>query len=100
MSRLVRTVCLVAALAAWQAGCDGSAADASRPSSTTAEVSPKIVTVVTVRWTTAEPSVGYVEFGPSQAFGFRTPVEATPTLTHVATLLGLTANTVLSLIHI
>ncbi len=94
MSQLVRTACLVAALAAWQAGCDGSAADASRPSSTTAEVSAKIVTVVTVRWTTAEPSVGYVEFGPSQAFGFRTPVETTPTLTHVATLLGLTANTV------
>lgn len=88
-----KAVCLAAAVATWVGGCGESGSDPSRPSGVTAEVSRKIVTVVTVRWTTAEPSVGYVEFGPTKAFGSSTPVELSPTLEHSATLLGLTADT-------
>jgi hypothetical protein len=73
--------------------CGSSTPDGNRPSQVTAEVSPKIATVVTVRWTTATPSVGFVEFGPTQALGSRTPVESSPALNHTATLLGLTAGT-------
>ncbi|HEX6278294.1 MAG TPA: hypothetical protein VFZ53_34850, partial [Polyangiaceae bacterium] len=32
----------------------------------TAEVSENVSTVVTVRWTTEEPSTGYVEYGPTK----------------------------------
>lgn len=83
----------VAGLALCLHGCGSSAVDPHRPSQVSAEVSPTIVTVVTVRWTTAEPSVGYVEFGPTTSLGSRTPVEATPAVNHAATLLGLTADT-------
>ena len=64
-----------------------------RPSGVMAEVSENIHTVVTVRWTTAVDSIGYVEFGPTHEMTFHTPIEATPAKDHTATLLGLTADT-------
>lgn len=59
------------------------------PTDITAEVSPHVVTVVRVRWTTAQPTVGYVEFGETDGYRWRTPTEATPTTEHEALLLGL-----------
>ena len=56
-------------------------------------VSEQIATVVTVTWKTDVLTTGYVEFGPTPAFGFRTSVEKVAALEHTATLLGLTADT-------
>jgi hypothetical protein len=86
-------VCLVVGGMAGMGGCGSSEPDGRKPSAVTAEVSPTIVTVVTVRWTTGQPSVGYVEYGPTRDLGLRTPVEAAATVNHAATLLGLTAET-------
>jgi hypothetical protein len=58
-----------------------------------AEVSSEISTVIHVSWKTSEPSVGYVEFGPTSAMTMRTPTETTPAKDHAASLLGLTADT-------
>jgi hypothetical protein len=63
------------------------------PSHVMAEISDTIATVVKLRWTTGEPTVGYVEYGPTAALGLRTPTEATPTTAHATALLGLTAET-------
>jgi hypothetical protein len=71
----------------------GDSADPMRPSGVMAEVSENIHTVVTVRWTTAVDSIGYVEFGPTREMTFNTPLETTPARDHTATLLGLTADT-------
>jgi hypothetical protein len=94
----VARLSLLAGLSVGLLGCGSSQVEPLRPSQVTAEVSPKIVTVVTVRWTTAEPSVGYVEFGPelgpTKSLESHTPVEAVPTTNHTATLLGLTADTI------
>jgi hypothetical protein len=72
----------------------GGGSDAKKPSNVTAEVADKVATVVKVGWTTATPSTGYVEYGPTAALGLRTPAETTATTSHAAILLGLTANTV------
>ena len=74
--------------------CGGGSPDAEAPTNVTAEVSATISTVVHVKWKTSEPSVGYVEFGPTQAMTMRTPTETTPATDHTASLLGLTADTV------
>ena len=71
----------------------GDPADPMRPSGVIAEVSENIHTVVTVRWTTAVDTIGYVEFGPTREMTFNTPIETTPAKEHAATLLGLTADT-------
>lgn len=55
----------------------------------TAEVSPVIPTVVTVRWTTDVESVGFVTFGD----GRTTPIETVPATEHSAVLLGLHTET-------
>jgi hypothetical protein len=75
-----------------QAACS-QASDPRRPSQVVAEMSDTIATVVKLRWTTGEPTVGCVEYGPTASLGLRTPTESTPTTTHVAALLGLTAET-------
>jgi hypothetical protein len=54
------------------------------PVNVTAALSDQIATVVTVHWTTAVPTTGYVEFGPTGALGRRTAVETTPALDHSA----------------
>ena len=75
------------ALALLCAAC-GDPADPMRPSGVMAEVSENIHTVVTVRWTTAVETIGYVEFGPTHEMTFHTPIEAAPAKDHKATLLG------------
>lgn len=57
----------------------------------TATVSELIPTVVTVTWTTEQPSLGQVAFGPDLAL--LTPLEETATTEHSAILLGLPADT-------
>jgi hypothetical protein len=88
---------VVATLSLFAGACGGSSPDPKAPTNVMAEVSLAIATVVHVRWTTTEASVGYVEFGPTQAMTTwaRTPVETTPAIDHTASLLGLTADTVI-----
>ena len=71
----------------------GGGNNATRPSNVTAEVADKVATVVKVRWTTAMPSVGYVEYGATAALGLRTPTETAAATNHEVLLLGLTADT-------
>ena len=71
----------------------GGGNDARRPSNLAADVAAQVATVVKVRWTTAMPSVGYVEYGPTPALGLRAPTETERTTSHSALLLGLTADT-------
>jgi Arylsulfotransferase (ASST)/Purple acid Phosphatase, N-terminal domain len=73
-------------------GC-GDAGDASAPVGVGAQLSASISTVVNVSWTTDEASVGYVEYGTTEALGNRTPIEEQPTREHRQSLLGLTADT-------
>jgi hypothetical protein len=72
-------------------GC-GSDDDAGAPSDVRAEVSENIATVVNVHWTTAEPTVGRVEYGPTSALGQTTPLERTRATVHTQALLGLAAD--------
>jgi hypothetical protein len=68
------------------------AANPKRPAQVTAEVSANIATVIKVRWTTDEPTIGYVEYGPTRELELRTPTETVAAPAHEATLLGLTAD--------
>lgn len=70
----------------------GASSSPTRPSQVVAEISDTIATVVKVRWTTAEPTLGYVEYGPTKALGSRTPAEAGRAKEHAAALLGMTAD--------
>jgi len=89
LSRLARGVVLTQSLA----GCGSSEADqATRPMNVQAEVSENIATVVLVRWTTDEPTRGYVQYGPTDAMTRRTPVEDEPAREHSRVLLGLTTE--------
>ena len=54
-----------------------------------AEVSETMPTVVTVRWTTAQPTVGFVAFGEQSNELTRGTLESEPTTEHEATLVGL-----------
>ncbi len=58
-----------------------------------ASIREDVPTVLTVTWTTAEPTVGRVEFGSSADLGLSTPEEPEPTTEHTRTLLGLPAGT-------
>ena len=58
-----------------------------------AEVSDSIRTVVNVTWTTDEPTIGYVQYGPTEDMEFSTPLEAEEGSEHRMTLLGLKADT-------
>lgn len=71
-------------------GCGGED-ELAPPSDVSAELSD-IATVVRVTWQTSEPSVGYVEYGPTEELGNVTPIEAEATTDHDVTLLGLTAS--------
>ena len=72
----------------------GESGDARRPSAVLAQVSENISTVVNVRWTTEQASIGYIEYGPTEAMELNTPLEAEATKRHARSLLGLTADTV------
>jgi hypothetical protein len=71
----------------------GDSEDARAPRDVVAEVSDDISTVVNVRWRTDEPSIGYVQYGPTEAMELNTPLEAEEGTEHSLTLLGLTADT-------
>ena len=58
----------------------------------TAEISEYVHTVVIVRWSTAEPTTGYVEFGPDDEYGQTTLTTAEGT-EHEVLLLGQPADT-------
>ena len=47
-----------------------------------------------VTWTTEEPSIGYVEYGPTEAMELSTPLEAKEREEHTLDLLGLKPDTV------
>jgi hypothetical protein len=75
------------------AGCtheDKPGDDTLTVESVSAEVDENIATVVHVSWTTDVESGGYVEFGPDDTYGHRTP-EVEAGVDHTATLLGLPA---------
>lgn len=80
----------IALLALW--GC-GDSAEPIRPTQVEAEVSEEVATVVTVRWTTERPTIGYVEYGPTEDFGEETPIEVDPSRRHSVNLLGLRSDT-------
>jgi hypothetical protein len=90
-----RAALVLLALGAGACGGGAAAPDPKAPTGVTAQVSTAIRTVVHVRWTTAEASIGYVEFGPTGAMEMKTPVETTPATEHTAALLGLSADTVI-----
>ena len=62
------------------------------PADVTAEVSPVIGTVVTVRWTTSDAVAGYVEYGTTEDLGMVTATESEPTTDHEVVILGLSAQ--------
>ncbi len=72
---------------------DAGDGETSMISGIDAEVSDAVSTVVTVQWTTQTPTSGYVAFGPTEALGNRTPLEADADTDHEALLLGLSAET-------
>ncbi len=74
------------------AGCS-EASPAPPPSEIEIEVDPNVATVVHITWTTADPSVGYVEYGTTKEMSDNTPFEREPRTHHTATLLGLAAGT-------
>jgi hypothetical protein len=57
----------------------------------TAELDETIATVVHVQWSTAEPTVGWIEFGPDTNYTHKTPIlnQATE---HSAVMLGIPAS--------
>lgn len=57
-----------------------------------ASVDPDVATVIHVSWTTATPTTGHVEFGPTDAHGMVSPEETEAATSHTATLYGLTAD--------
>ncbi len=59
-----------------------------------ATLDPTITTVIHVTWTTADPTTDQVQFGVDPTYGTVTPLEATPTTTHSATLYGIPPETV------
>jgi hypothetical protein len=79
-------------LTLWACACSDSA-DPRAPRDVSAEVSEDIATVVKVRWTTDEPTIGYVEYGPTEELGRSTPLPSDESKEHSLDLLGLTADT-------
>ena len=68
-----------------------SGADTAADAAPTSEVSEDIPTVVTVRWETAAPSVGVVEYGETIEYGSTASATASTT-DHEVVLLGLPAD--------
>ena len=96
--RTLPLLCLLAACETTKtpAGDDTSPADsnpavtgACTPADITAEITD-VVTVVRVRWTTEEPTAGYVEFG-GEKYGQVTPTTEEST-EHEVLLLGIPAE--------
>lgn len=81
-----------ALLAALTVSACSDAESANGPSRVTAELSNKIVTVVTVSWETDTETKGFVEYGLTRQLGLRTPLESVTSRQHSTTLLGLPAE--------
>ncbi|MBN1605959.1 MAG: aryl-sulfate sulfotransferase [Polyangiaceae bacterium] len=84
-----------AALVVFVCGCGPSDAssEVARPRSVVGETSETISTVVSVRWTTDEPSIGYVQYGTTEAMEQNTPLEIEQAERHRLSLLGLEPDT-------
>jgi len=67
--------------------------DGPSPEGITAEITEKVATVVRVRWTTPEPTIGQVEYGETASYSHLTPPSAEPTTEHEVLLLGMPADT-------
>ena len=67
--------------------------EALEPAGVVARISETISTVLQVEWRTTEPSIGYVEYGPTPELEFSTPLEAKQTTSHRQTVLGLASDT-------
>ncbi len=50
-------------------------------------------TAASITWTTVSPATTQVEYGPTDAFGFSTPLQTTPSTNHAVLLTGLQAAT-------
>ncbi|HEY3495490.1 MAG TPA: fibronectin type III domain-containing protein [Polyangiaceae bacterium] len=74
----------------------GSELEPKRPSNVKAALAPELATVMQVTWHTDEPTIGYVEYGPTAAMEWSSPMEDTPATEHSVTLLGLHADTAYS----
>jgi len=73
-------------------GC-GDGLSVQRPTDVTLEKSTSVATVVTVKFGTPAPSTAYVEYGPTTAMGYSTPMETEPKTDHSLLLAGLRADT-------
>lgn len=73
-------------------GCGGNP-----PVSLTVTVDPLIATVLHVAWTTKEPVIQQVGFGEDDDLGMLTPLETEGGTDHTATLIGLHADTAVTL---
>ncbi len=71
--------------------CGGS--DGGAPENISARLSDAISTVVKVSFRTSEPATAYVEYGPTESLGSRTPLEGAASTAHEQDLLGLEADT-------
>lgn len=61
------------------------------PVAAVATVSDAVPTVVSVRWSGDAPTIGWVEYGPTDALGLTTPIPSLPVLDHSAPLMGMPA---------
>lgn len=64
----------------------------TRPSDVHAELADELGTVVRVSWQTDASSIGYVEYGPTPAMEWSTPLETSDARSHSQLLLGLTGD--------
>ncbi len=89
--------CVVLGACSGDSGTDGTvpAADVT-PVDVIGELAPDMQTVVTVTWRTADPTVGFVEFGEGEAFDRSTAPDAAPATEHQATLVALAPDTEIS----
>ncbi|GEM_PF-1154997 len=67
--------------------------DSNPPTVTLVTVAPVTSSSATVSWTTSEVANGEVEYGTTASYGSVTPLNTNLSLTHSATISGLTANT-------
>src|SRR5687768_11576507 len=63
------------------------------PLDVSATISEDVSTVARVTWRTETPSTGYVEYGPTKALEFNTPLSPEETVDHSQLLLGLKSDT-------
>jgi len=89
--------CVAMLLAMAAMGCNGDDPqdddDSTSELDATAELSPAIATVVTVRWSSDEPTEGFVEYGEDDSYGTQVASRAGEAEAHEAVLFGLKPST-------